>query len=223
MTDINVTDTTKPALGLLAIIRAWIKGNGIFMAALRKGEEARAGLPVDDPSFGDYYVWCLELGLSLKPITDQFGAPARALIVAWALAELKRFLDDLARGGKTLLLALVVALWFAGPALAQEVIPAAGETALVSAPAAGLDGVLDQVQAVMAWVVVNQTLVVGFIGALAAIYAGLQRVHRRRNRDALDGFTEAAPAEMVGNVINQLSGPARLKAELSVARTKKVK
>lgn len=87
----NSETTFKGAINLLALCKAWIKGNGLFMAAIRKGDAVTAPA---DPDFGDYYAWCVELGIGLKPMWDAFGPAARAAIAGWALAELKRWLSE---------------------------------------------------------------------------------------------------------------------------------
>lgn len=124
------------------------------------------------------------------------------------------------------LLTLVVAWALVGYSAGAEVD---GVAAAETVTAAGLEAgskvfdYLDLARGVMAWVVDNQTLVVGFLAALAAIYGGAQKLNRRRNRDAMDGVVEMAPAAMLSSVADRLTPSARQKLERSINRTKKVR
>lgn len=220
-----MADETKSAIGIMAYIKAWIIGNRVFMTALRRGEDGRASVPADE-NFGDYFTWCFELGLSLKPLGDQLGPAARTMIVAWALAELKRFLEDLAKGGKLALVALAALLLLpaSGLAAAGDTVSAVVTPALeATSSSGGLAGILSQATEVMNWAVVNQGLIIGFITALVAIYAALQKIHRGRNRAALDAFTGEIPAEQAEQILAGLTPAIRSKAAASLARSKTIK
>jgi len=79
----------KAALEFLAqvkeSIKVWFRGNAVFLMALKKGEDSSILKP-DDPLFVQS---CYQAGILLKPIMDEVGPAAAAMIISWVLAELK--------------------------------------------------------------------------------------------------------------------------------------
>lgn len=74
-------------------LKAWFKANELFMLALRGVDTAREEIPADH-EFAEYWGWAFELGVQLRPTWQGLEAGARAAIIAWVMAELKRWLES---------------------------------------------------------------------------------------------------------------------------------
>lgn len=201
-----------------ALFSAWLTACRYFMLAVRKGEEAR---PTVDGEFAEYWLWSFELGLQAKPTLDATNAAARAVIVAWVVAELKKFLEDLAKnGGKVgaIFLVALAGLILAGPAVAGT---KPGDTAavIVDAGATGLTSTLAMVKEVMQWITDNQALVIAFALAVAGIYGAItQRRGRTAAEQGLVGMVQSV--ESLRAEVDAVSGkahetPAERLAELT--------